>query len=49
MASLNPARQLRREREFGSLAAGKRADLVWFDNQFRVRGVWVDGAARLAT
>jgi N-acetylglucosamine-6-phosphate deacetylase len=49
MASLNPARQLRREREFGSLAAGKRADLVWFDNQFRVRGVWVDGVARLAT
>jgi N-acetylglucosamine-6-phosphate deacetylase len=43
MAALNPARQLGREREFGSLATGKRADLVWFDRQFRVRGVWLDG------
>jgi N-acetylglucosamine-6-phosphate deacetylase len=43
MASLNPARQLGREREFGSLGVGKRADLVWFDQKFRVRGVWVDG------
>jgi N-acetylglucosamine-6-phosphate deacetylase len=48
MASLNPARQLGREREIGSLAAGKRADLVWFDEKFRVRGVWVDGECRLA-
>jgi N-acetylglucosamine-6-phosphate deacetylase len=47
MASLNPARQLGRAREFGSLAAGKRADLVWFDEKFRVRGVWVDGECRL--
>lgn len=43
MATLNPARQLGREKEFGSLAAGKRADLVWFDDKFRVRGVWIDG------
>jgi N-acetylglucosamine-6-phosphate deacetylase len=43
MATLNPARQLGRAKEFGSLAAGKRADLVWFDKEFRVRGVWVDG------
>jgi N-acetylglucosamine-6-phosphate deacetylase len=49
MASLNPARQLGRAREFGSLAAGKRADLVWFDEKFRVRGVWVDGECKLAT
>jgi N-acetylglucosamine-6-phosphate deacetylase len=43
MASLNPARQLERAKELGSIAAGKRADLVWFDQQFRVRGVWLDG------
>ncbi|HEY6166632.1 MAG TPA: N-acetylglucosamine-6-phosphate deacetylase [Verrucomicrobiae bacterium] len=43
MASLNPARQLGRAKEFGSLETGKRADLVWFDDRFRVRGVWVDG------
>jgi N-acetylglucosamine-6-phosphate deacetylase len=48
MAALNPARQLGREKEFGSLQAGKRADLVWFDNQFRVRGVWLDGEQRFA-
>jgi N-acetylglucosamine-6-phosphate deacetylase len=46
MASLNPARQLRREHEFGSIARGKRADLVWFDHEFRVRGVWLDGDVR---
>lgn len=43
MATINPARQLGREGEFGSLAVGKRADLVWFDEKFRVRGVWIDG------
>jgi N-acetylglucosamine-6-phosphate deacetylase len=46
MAALNPARQLGREREFGSIETGKRADLVWFDDQFRVRGVWLDGDLR---
>lgn len=46
MASLNPARQLGRAHEFGSIASGKRADLVWFDEQFRVRGVWLDGDVR---
>ena len=46
MASLNPARQLRREKEFGSIEPGKRADLVWFDEKFRVRGVWLDGEQR---
>ncbi|MDO8538805.1 MAG: N-acetylglucosamine-6-phosphate deacetylase [Opitutaceae bacterium] len=43
MATLNAARQLGREKEFGSIAVGKRADLVWFDDKFRVRGVWIDG------
>jgi N-acetylglucosamine-6-phosphate deacetylase len=46
MATLNPARQLGRERELGSIELGKRADLVWFDSQFRVRGVWLDGDVR---
>lgn len=46
MASLNPARQLGRERELGSIETGKRADLVWFDERFRVRGVWLDGDVR---
>ena len=44
MASLNPARQLGRDHEIGSIHPGQRADLVWFDEKFRVRGVWLDGA-----
>lgn len=48
MASLNPARQLGREKEFGSLALGKRADLVWFDEKFKVRGVWLDGEQKFS-
>ena len=46
MATLNPARQLGRDKEFGSLTKGKRADLVWFDKRFKVRGVWLDGELR---
>jgi N-acetylglucosamine-6-phosphate deacetylase len=46
MASLNPARQLGRDGELGSIERGKRADLVWFDEQFQVRGVWLDGDIR---
>jgi len=46
MATFNPARQLGRQKEFGSLAKGKRADLVWFDDRFKVRGVWLDGQLR---
>ena len=45
-ASLVPARQLGRDKELGSLEPGKRADLVWFDDAFRVRGVWLDGDLR---
>ncbi len=48
MATLNPARQLGRAHELGSLERGRRADLVWFDPQFRVRGVWLDGDVRFA-
>ena len=45
-STLNPARQLRRDGEFGSLEKGKRADLVWFDNRFQVKAVWLDGELR---
>jgi len=45
-ATLNPARQLGRDGEFGSLEKGKRADLVWFDNRFQVKAVWLDGELR---
>nr|AIF07734.1 N-acetylglucosamine-6-phosphate deacetylase [uncultured marine thaumarchaeote KM3_23_F10] len=45
-ASLNPARQLNRDGEFGSLEKGKRADLVWFNNRFQVKAVWLDGELR---
>jgi N-acetylglucosamine-6-phosphate deacetylase len=46
MASLNPARQLGRDADLGSIERGKRGDLVWFDREFRVRGVWLDGDIR---
>ena len=45
-ATLNPARQLGRDGEFGSLKKNKRADLVWFDNRFQVKAVWLDGELR---
>ncbi|SVD03863.1 uncharacterized protein METZ01_LOCUS356717, partial [marine metagenome] len=45
-ATLNPAQQLGRDGEFGSLETGKRADLVWFDNRFQVKAVWLDGDLR---
>ena len=45
-ATLNPARQLDRDGEFGSLEKGKRADLVWFDNRFQIKAVWLDGDLR---
>ena len=47
MASLNPARQLGRADEFGSIELGKRADLVWFNDRFQVQGAWLDGELRL--
>ncbi len=46
MATLNPPRQLGRDQEFGSREKGKRADLVWIDNRFQVKGVWLDGELR---
>ena len=43
MASLTPARALGRDKELGSIAQEKSADLVLFDDEFMVHGVWVDG------
>jgi N-acetylglucosamine-6-phosphate deacetylase len=43
MASLTPARIIGREHELGSIAPGKRADLVVLDAGLRVRQVFLDG------
>jgi N-acetylglucosamine-6-phosphate deacetylase len=43
MASLTPARVLGREEISGSIAEGKNADFVLFDDQFKVHTVWVGG------
>ena len=43
MASLTPARALGREKVVGSVAKGKNADFVLFDDQFKIHGVWVGG------
>jgi N-acetylglucosamine-6-phosphate deacetylase len=43
MASLTPARVLGREKQLGSIAKGKAADFVLFDDEFAVHGVWVAG------
>lgn len=43
MMTLHPARLLGREKELGSLQAGKKADLVLLDEQLYTRRVWVGG------
>jgi N-acetylglucosamine-6-phosphate deacetylase len=43
MASLTPARIAGRERELGSIAVGKRADLVVLDRHLHVQQVWLAG------
>ena len=43
MASLTPARVLGKGKLFGSIARAKNADLVLFDDEFKVHGVWVGG------
>lgn len=45
MATLTPARIAGWDHEIGSLAVGKRADLVVLDRELDVRGVYMDGAA----
>ena len=45
MASLTPATIIGLEGEIGSLAAGKRADLVLLDRELNVTGLFVNGEA----
>jgi len=46
MASLNPARLLRLNKEIGSIEIGKRANLVAVDFIGEVKNVWIDGIAQ---
>ena len=43
MASYNPARDLGLEDTLGSIAPGKRANLVLVDDELRVRAVYIEG------
>jgi len=43
MATLTPARILKRDAEIGSLAVGKRADLVILDAALNVEDVYIGG------
>lgn len=43
MASLNPAKLLGMENEIGSLAAGKKANLILIDDTVRVKHVYLEG------
>ncbi len=43
MATLNPAKALRRERKIGRLQAGYRADFAIFSTGFKIRQTWVGG------
>lgn len=43
MASLVPARSLGLGRTLGSLAPGKFADLIRFNEQWEIKGVWIRG------
>jgi len=47
MASLNPAKVIGMQHQIGSLATGKRADLVLMDQDFNVRLVMVEGSILL--
>ncbi len=47
MASANPARQLGMDGEIGSLAPGRRADMLLVDDALELRQVWVGGSPML--
>lgn len=46
MLSLNPAKLLHKDEELGSIAIGKRADLLIFDESIDMKYVFVDGDLR---
>jgi N-acetylglucosamine-6-phosphate deacetylase len=48
MASLVPARSLCLGDEIGSLGVGKKADLIRFDREWNLHGVWINGVKAVA-
>lgn len=45
MASLHPARLLGIDRQLGSLAAGKRANIIALDGGLHLQQIWIQGQA----
>ena len=43
MASLHPARLLGVDGQLGSLAPGKRANIIALDSQLKLQTIWIDG------
>lgn len=43
LASYNPAKRLGLDKYYGSLATGKVANIVAFDNEFMINKVWLNG------
>jgi N-acetylglucosamine-6-phosphate deacetylase len=43
MAALNPAKAIGMDNELGSIARGKRADIVFVDDKFNVKMVMLGG------
>ena len=43
MASLNPAKAIKMDKEIGSIEIGKRADLVLFDDEIKIKKVYIEG------
>lgn len=43
LASLNPAKSLNMENKLGSICIGKKADLIFFDEDIQIKHVFVDG------
>ncbi len=47
LASYNPAKSLGIEKKYGSLKAGKVANLVAFDNKFSIKNIWLKGDGQI--
>ena len=46
MMTQTPARVIGKQNETGTVAPGRKADLVLFDEDIRIRRVWTDGVER---